>query len=559
MVSVDELRTIPLFAHLSGDLARRLAERSADVRVRAGETFVHEGESVPVYALLEGSFVIEKRYAGERRVLATRRPGETLGEIPLLLGTTSFVSARALEASRLIRIEAVEFRHLIATDGEVRRAILEISSTRLAGVQEEALVESRFPIVIGSNDDLACHDLREFLALNREAFEWLEPAAAANAEGVPPQALAAEKFPVVVVPAELGDDLVLVQPSQRELARALNLQTQPRLERYDVAIVGGGPAGLAAAVYGASEGLTTVLIERRATGGQAGTSSRIENYLGFPSGLSGDELAARAHHQARRFGAELLVAREARALEPGPAGHRVVFEDGTAIDAAAVVLASGVSYRALEAEGVARFVGSGVFYGASRSEAPSVAGRDIVLIGGGNSAGQAAMYFSAYAATVTILVRGDGLAASMSQYLIDELATRENVSVRAHGEAVAFLGESHLEAIRVRDRVTGAKSELPAQAVFVFIGADAQTDWLPPTVVRDKDGFVCTGRDVRDLARDGAGWPLARDPYLLETSVPGLFAAGDVRHGSIKRVAAGVGEGSTAIAFVHQYLAERQS
>jgi thioredoxin reductase (NADPH) len=546
VVSVDDLRSIPLFAHLSDELAQRLASRGADVRVPAGETFVHEGESVPVFALLAGSFAIEKRYAGEHRLLATRVPGDTLGEIPLLLGTPSFVSARALEPLRLIRIDASEFRHLIASDADVRRAILDIAATRLAGIQEEALVESRFPIVIGANDDLACHDLREFLALNRETFEWVEPTDAVG------------KFPQVIVPAETGD-ITLVQPSQRELAQALNLQTLPRGERYDVAIVGGGPAGLAAAVYGASEGLATILIERRATGGQAGTSSRIENYLGFPSGVSGDELAARAHHQARRFGAELLVAREARALETGPAGHRVIFEDGTVVDAAAVVLASGVSYRALETEGIGRFVGSGVFYGASRSEAPSVAGRDIVLIGGGNSAGQAAMYFSSYAARVTLLVRGEGLAASMSQYLIDELASRENVSVRTRSEAVAFLGESRLEALRIRDREKGVQSDLPAQAVFVFIGADAQTEWLPATVVRDKDGFVCTGRDVRDLARDGAGWPLARDPYLLETSVPGLFAAGDVRHGSIKRVAAGVGEGSTAIAFVHQYLAERQS
>src|SRR2546427_702045 len=365
-----------------------------------------------------------------------------------------------------------------------------------------------------------------------------------------------EQFPVVVLPN--GERLVT--PTLRALAERLGLQTTASATCYDVAIVGAGPAGLAAAVYGASEGLHTILIEREAPGGQAGTSSRIENYLGFHTGIAGDELANRALHQAKRFGAEIVVARQVVgiAVGAGRASPAVLLDGGDRVEAQTTIIATGVAWRKLDVFGADRFVGRGVYYGAARSEAQITRGRDIYLVGGGNSAGQAAMFFANYAHTVTLLVRGRSLSESMSHYLIEQLRTKANIKFQMYCRIVALEGSDHLEAIVIEDRQTGAQKREPADALFVFIGADAQTSWLPEALIRDESGYVCTGRDVVDLVAQRRGtWPLARDPYLLETSVAGVFAAGDVRHGSIKRVASGVGEGSMAIAFVHQFLADK--
>ena len=427
---------------------------------------------------------------------------------------------------------------------------------RLGRLQEVAGTTPRETVkIIGHRFDLAGHELRDFLARNRIPYRWLDPVNRdANVEDVaaPKEG---DRYPKVVLP----DGGELVTPTFRELADRLGLQTRPAPTTYDVAIVGGGPAGLAAAVYGASEGLTTLLIERAAPGGQASTSSRIENYLGFPTGVSGDELSARALTQARRFGAEILVARHANRIEAGENGeaHRITLDGGEDVSVRSIVLATGVQWRELEVPGCEDLVGRGVYYGASRTEAQNTLGQNIFLIGGGNSAGQAAMFFADYAQSVTLLVRGPSLAQSMSRYLIDQLATRDNIRVLTRQLVVAASGNGHLESIDIEDRTTGARRTEPADGLFVFIGADAETAWLPPALIRDERGYVCTGRDVMDLVADGSsGWALERDPFLLETSVPGIFAAGDVRHGSIKRVASGVGEGSMAIAFVHQYLAQ---
>jgi thioredoxin reductase (NADPH) len=367
-------------------------------------------------------------------------------------------------------------------------------------------------------------------------------------------------MPLVV----LRDGRRMEAPSFRALADALGLQTAPRRDAYDVVIIGGGPAGLAAAVYGASAGLCTLLVERTACGGQAGTSSRIENYLGFPGGLSGDDLSSKAYQQALRFDAELLVARSVISIEPGDptssetAAHTIVLDDGTRLTTKTVVMASGVQWRQLDTPGVKRLTGHGVYYGASSMEALSLRGRRVHLIGGGNSAGQAAMKFSNYAESVTMLVRGPSLAASMSQYLIAQLASKENVTIETQADVISVEGDDHLEAINLGVGPSRRRERRESDALFVFIGAYAQTDWLPEKLIRDQWGYICAGRDVMDLLAEHAvgTWPLERDPYLLETSVPGIFTAGDVRHGSIKRVASSVGEGSMAIAFVHQYLAE---
>jgi thioredoxin reductase (NADPH) len=342
----------------------------------------------------------------------------------------------------------------------------------------------------------------------------------------------------------------------------VGLQTAPRHADYDLAVIGGGPAGLAAAVYGASEGLRTVLVERVAPGGQAGTSSRIENYLGFPSGVSGDELSVRARQQAARFGAELIVARHAQSVltpaESRSSSYTLLLDGGDRVGAAAVVVATGVEWRRLAVPGMDALLNRGVYYGAAQTEAAAVRGQSVILVGGGNSAGQAAMLFSSYAERVTLLVRGPAVAASMSQYLIDQLGTKGNIRIETMSEVSAVEGNECLEFVTIRNHQRGTEERQACAGLFVFIGARPETHWLPASVIRDEWDYVCTGRDVMDLlaAGRGAEWPLERDPYLLETSAPGVFAVGDVRHGSIKRVAASVGEGSMAIAFVHQYLAE---
>ena len=370
--------------------------------------------------------------------------------------------------------------------------------------------------------------------------------------------------PAVVL---LADGTRLETPTFRRLAEALGLQTEPTHDTYDVVIVGGGPAGLAAAVYGASEGLRTLLVERTACGGQAGTSSRIENYLGFPGGLGGDELSARARQQALRFGAELLVSRSVARMDPGDpetrdaAAHTIVLEDESRVEAKAVILASGVEWRRLSIPGIERLVGHGVYYGAARTEALRMQGRTVHLVGGGNSAGQAALLFAEYAESVTMLVRGRSLAASMSQYLIDQLSRQANVRVETDVEVTGVEGHDTLEVIEVASGPARRRERRPSDALFVLIGGEPVTAWLPPAVIRDQWGYVCTGRDVMDLLleRPPTTWPLERDPYLLETSVPGILAVGDVRHASIKRVSAAVGEGSMAIAVVHQYLGELEA
>jgi thioredoxin reductase (NADPH) len=348
------------------------------------------------------------------------------------------------------------------------------------------------------------------------------------------------------------DGEVVARPSLRRVAELLDLETEPRHADYDVLIVGAGPSGLAAAVYGASEGLRVVVVERHAPGGQAGTSSRIENYLGFPSGVSGDELARRALEQARRLGAEILVTRTIERIDPET---REVHLDGNdVLRARTIIVACGVSWRRLGIK-ADRLAGKGVIYGIVRSEAATAHGLDVHIVGAGNSAGQAAMFLSSHARSVTIICRGERLQKSMSQYLIDQLRTRENIDVFFHREIVAVLGEDSLEAIEVRDNRTGETRTRRTDALFIMIGADAETAWLPPEIALDDHGYVRTGAD----AKDSGLWPLERDPYLLETSVPGIFACGDVRLGPVKRVAAAVGEGSMAIAFVHQYLREQDA
>ena len=404
--------------------------------------------------------------------------------------------------------------------------------------------------VIGHRWSARSSAVREFLARNQVSYRWYstdEPEgrrllAAAGQDGL--------RLPLVVTP----DGTTLVEPTDQEIAAQVGLATTPAAQFYDLVVIGGGPAGLGSAVYGASEGLRTVLVERSATGGQAGQSSRIENYLGFPDGVSGAQLADRARRQANRFGAEILTAREVTELEVGGAAHTIHFADGSEISAHCVILATGVSYRQLDAPGLAELTGCGVYYGSALTEAESCRGHHVYIVGGANSAGQAAVYLARHAKSVTILVRGPSLAASMSYYLIQQIEHESNITVRTGTVVDAAHGSGHLEQLTLRDVASGQTELVEAQWMFVFIGAAPLTDWLDGTVMRDSHGFIKTGPDLTDDGRPPADWGLDRPPYHLETNVPGVFVAGDARAESAKRVASAVGEGAMAVMLVHRYL-----
>ncbi|MBW4552529.1 MAG: FAD-dependent oxidoreductase [Aphanocapsa sp. GSE-SYN-MK-11-07L] len=407
--------------------------------------------------------------------------------------------------------------------------------------------------VIGNRWSPASHQVKDFLARNQVPYEWLDIESSQEAQQLAAYAQCDRlQLPLVLFP----DGTSLLQPTPTQIAAKIGLQTQAGNPFYDLVIVGGGPAGLAAAVYGASEGLRTVMIEREAPGGQAGTSSRIENYLGFPVGLSGSDLARRAVTQARRFGVEILTPQEATAIRIQNPYRVITLADGSEISCHALILAMGVSWRRLSIPGIDRLTGAGVYYGAAQTEAIACKDEDVYIIGGANSGGQAAMYFSKYARHVTMLVRGDSLTKSMSQYLIDQIEATPNITVQVHSSVVEVKGDTSLSALVIQNQATGETATVDATSLFIFIGAEPQTDWLDKMIERDEKGFILTGADRPQDGKRSPGWNLERDPYLLETNVPGIFAVGDVRHNSVKRVASGVGEGSICVQFVHRYLSK---
>ncbi|MDG4824001.1 FAD-dependent oxidoreductase [Asanoa sp. WMMD1127] len=404
--------------------------------------------------------------------------------------------------------------------------------------------------VVGHRWSAPSFKVRDFLARNLVPYRWYLCDEPEGARLLAAAGVTEADVPLVITP----EGKSLVQPSESDLATHVGLSTTPAKDFYDLVVVGAGPAGLGAAVYGASEGLRTLLVERHATGGQAGQSSRIENYLGFPDGVSGSQLAERARRQAVRFGAELLTTREATELDVRGATRVLKFGDGSEVASHAVVLATGVSYRMLDAPGLSDYRGRGVFYGSAATEAPSCSGQEVYIVGGANSAGQAAVYFSRYARQVHILVRGDGLTRTMSRYLIDQIESHENIDVHSYTEVAEATGDDHLERLVLRDTRSGETRDVDTSWLFIFIGAEPRTDWLDGVVTRDAHGFVITGPDLIAGGNRPVGWSMPRDPYHLECSIPGVFAAGDVRSDSVKRVASAVGEGAMAISLVHRYL-----
>src|SRR4051794_11122929 len=553
MVTPEEIGRVTVFADLELADRERLCRVAADISLSPGEFAVHEGDEPALFGLLEGRMEPIRVVDGVERVVGDRRPGDVLGEISITLGTPQPAGLRAAEPSRVFRIEPHDYHSIVAVAPAVGQRVGRLTSDRITGPRGlQSLISEPSPyraIVLGHQWDAACAELRHFLDRNQIRFRWLKPDVPDEAEqwwGALPVDGDYPAFRVVA-------GKTVVRPRLRRVAELLGLETEPAAAEYDTVIVGAGPAGLAAAVYGASEGLRSIVVERQAPGGQAGTSSRIENYLGFPSGVSGSELASRALQQARRLGAEILVTREITKIDA--AAHQVHLDGGDVLRVRTIILACGVSWRQLAVEGFDRLAGKGISYGAARSEAPNTHGLDVHIVGAGNSAGQAALFFSTYAKSVTILYRGDNLEKGMSRYLVDQLAARPNIEVRYRAEIVAAHGEQSLESIDVRDNATSETVRIPSGGLFIFIGADAETAWLPPEIALDERGFVLTGPAVTA----DESWRLDRDPYLLETSVPGIFACGDVRSGPVKRVAAAVGEGSMAIAFVHEYLRDAEA
>jgi thioredoxin reductase (NADPH) len=546
--TAEELRQAKIFACLDEAECARLTQIVADVRLKPGEWLFREGAPASFYVVAEGRLRIVLDVHGKQTEFAGQefKAGDFLGEVPLLMGTPTFGSLRAQTPCRVARLDKQQFHRLIQDSKEARAIILETLGERLLLIQQRSLsLPTSRVLIFGRNNDADCHDIRTFLSANRIPYEWVDRDR--YPERVPAGASDDPDCPAVSVDGQL----FVEPPTTREVAEALQLQTKPKRDSYDVVIVGAGPAGMAAGVYGSSEGLRVLIVERCAAGGQAGTSSRIENYLGFPEGISGEDLTGRGFKQATYFGAEVALTRSVEKITRSSEGYLCEFDGGQSVSTRAVVLATGVDWRRLQAKGEDRLLGRGIFYGAARQEATNVVGKKIFVVGGGNSAGQAAVFLSSYAAEVKVLVRGEGLKRTMSQYLIDQIASKANIQVLPFTQVVSADGEDRLERIEARVQAPHQMEEIvghEADALFVMIGADASTSWLPDGLERDPNGYICTGRDLTT-------WKLDRHPFPLETSLPGVFSAGDVRHNSIKRVSSGVGEGSMAIAFIHQYLA----
>jgi thioredoxin reductase (NADPH) len=537
------------------DRAPRLTEAQRD-RLRAlgtvrqtspGDVLFRDGDDSYDFFIVEsGAVVIVQGYEREDRVLAVFGPHQFLGELGLLTGARVYLSAVVRDGGEVIQVPAAPMRKLLGDDEELSNVILPAFLARRA-----RLINIGAGVhLIGSRFSPDSRRLRDFLGRNRVPYQWTdleqddEVDALLQAIGVEP----------AETPVLIGTGDILRNPSNGELATALGLGAAgapPAL--CDLVIVGGGPAGLAAAVYGASEGLDTQAIDSTAFGGQASTSSRIENYLGFPTGISGGELAARALLQAKKFGARMAMPAQAVKLARADGHYTVHLEDGTEVNGRTLIVATGAQYRKLNVPDLERFEGLGVFYAATLVEAQMCAGDPVMIVGGGNSAGQAAIYMSQHAGSCRLLIRGGDLGKSMSRYLVDEIERRDAIEVMTYSEIVELAGESSLESAVVADNRSGERTELPVTAAFVFIGASPNTGWLDGCLATDENGFVLTGAGLGDEDRDA--FVDGDAPYFLETSQPGIFSVGDVRSGSVKRVASGAGEGAMAVQLVHHRLA----
>jgi thioredoxin reductase (NADPH) len=528
------------------DLRRRYGEQHRIVRAESGDAALDALREMKLRGDEVAVIVADYRMPGMNGIEFLERAMDLYPTARRVLLTAYADTGAAIDAINVVDLD----HYLLKPWDPPEEKLYPVIDELLSKWQAEDRRPVRVTKVVGHRWSARSSAVREFLARNQVAYRWYDSEepdgqrllAAAEADGL--------RLPVVITP----DAEVLVEPADAELAVKVGLPTTPAQDFYDVVVIGGGPAGLGAAVYGASEGLRTVLVERTATGGQAGQSSRIENYLGFPDGVSGAQLTERARRQATRFGAEVLTTRNVVSLDINGSARTVRFADGGTIDAHTVILATGVSYRQLGAPGLDEMTGRGVYYGSTLTEAAACMGQDVYIVGGANSAGQAAVYLAQHAKSVTILCRGSALERSMSYYLIQQIRATGNITARICTEVIAAEGSDHLESLTLRDTSTGATETVSAQWLFLFIGAAPLTDWLDGVVVRDERGFVLAGPDLASCGRRPPGWDLDRLPYHLETSVPGVFVAGDARAESAKRVASAVGEGAMAVMLVHRYL-----
>ena len=550
MADVYGGRRDQMFPRLSTAQVARLAQIGHRRQVESGEVVLEQGAASPsFFVVISGALSIVHPEGGQELPISVLREGEFSGEVNMLSARPSLVRARVAESGELLVVTPEALRKVVQSDAELSELLMRAFILRRVALIANALGDT---VLIGSTHSAATLRIREFLTRNGQPHAYID---ADKDPGV--QALL-DRFDLDVndVPVVIcGEARVLKSPSNEQLAECLgfNKFLDPAAVR-DLVVVGAGPAGLAAAVYGASEGLDVLVLESDAPGGQAGASSKIENYLGFPTGISGGALAGRAYTQAQKFGAEVAIARSAVKLRCERPLHTVEMSAGGSVKARSLVIATGVQYRKLPLSELPRFEGLGVYYGATHMEAQLCQADDVIIVGGGNSAGQAAVFLAATARHIQILVRGHGLAETMSRYLIRRIEESRNVTVRAFKQIVALEGDGHLERVQLRDARTNETETLPIRHVFLMTGASPNTAWLKGAVALDGKGFVKTGPDLDH--EDLSGWPLPRAPFLLETSIPGVFAVGDVRAGSVKRVASAVGEGSACVQLVHRVLAE---
>jgi thioredoxin reductase (NADPH) len=544
ILSVDDDPTVS--RSIDRDLRRRYAERYRVLRAESGAQGLDLIGQVKLRGDAVALIISDQRMPELDGISFLEQAIDVAPEARRVLLTAYADTQAAIDA-----INTVSLDHYLLKPWEPPAEELYPVLDDLLGDWQAGVAEPEHAIrVIGHRFSVDSHEVRDFLSRNQVPYRWLDLDRNPEAQRL----LKASGASVASLPLVfLADGTTLTAPARRDLAQRVGLATEAEHPFYDLAIVGGGPAGLAAAVYGASEGLRTVLVEHEAPGGQAGQSSRIENYLGFPSGLSGADLSRRAATQAQRFGAELITTQNVTAIDANGPSRTLHLADGTQLGAHAVVVATGVAYKTLDVAGIEKLSGRGAYYGAARSEAPSCTNEEVFIVGGANSAGQAALYFAQYARKVTILYRGESLSKSMSSYLIDQIDAVSSVAVRTLTEVKAVHGSDRLETITLSG--PAGEETVPAHSLFVLIGAAPHTEWLATTLARDEFGFILTGRDAATVDSGAVRWPLDRAPYMLETTTPGVFAAGDVRHDSIKRVASAVGEGSMAVQFVHQYMA----
>jgi thioredoxin reductase (NADPH) len=541
-----------MFPTLTPQQITRIAAHGVVRSVSRGEVLVEAGDPVvPFFVVKSGEIEIVRPSSLGETLVVIHGPGKFTGEINLILGRRSLTSARVSEPGELIQLTREQMLGLVQNDAEIGEIVMRAYIYRRIELAAQGIGDV---VLIGSVHSAATLRIKEFLTRNGHPFRYIDLDRDSDVQ------VLLDRFHVVAndIPVLIArGDVVLRNPLNQQIADCLgfNESIDPTHVR-DVVVVGAGPAGLAAAVYAASEGLSTLVIESNSPGGQAGSSSKIENYLGFPTGVSGQELATRAYAQAQKFGADIMIARGATGLACQRKPYNVAVDEGQPIPARTVIIASGAQYRKPSLENLSQFEGAGVYYSATFMEAQLCAGEEVIVVGGGNSAGQAAVFLAQTARRVSIFVRSSGLADSMSRYLIRRIEDTPTITLKTCTEIVGLEGTDHLERVRVRDNRTGATSEQDVMHVFLMTGAVPNTVWLAGCVVLDSNGFIKTGPDLSKDELEAARWPLPRPPYLLETSLPGVFAVGDVRGGNIKRVASAVGEGSIAVAFVHRVLAE---